>query len=68
MAHAETDPEFQLYLATFRGELQKLGWTEGRNIRLDSRWGALDDAELRQQSANGLVALRPDVILTQNTR
>jgi putative tryptophan/tyrosine transport system substrate-binding protein len=67
MAHAETDPEFQLYLATFREELQKLGWTEGRNIRLDSRWGALDDAELRQQSANELVALQPDVILTQNT-
>jgi putative ABC transport system substrate-binding protein len=67
MAHAESDPEFQQYLAAFREELQKLGWTEGRNIRIDSRWGALDDAELRQQSANELVALQPDVILTQNT-
>src|SRR5258705_12989589 len=67
MANAETDPEFQLYLATFREELQRLGWVEGRNIRLESRWGALDDAELRQQSANELVALQPDVILTQNT-
>jgi putative ABC transport system substrate-binding protein len=67
MAHAESDPEFQQYLAAFREELQKLGWTEGRNIRIDSLWGALDDAELRQQSANELVALQPDVILTQNT-
>ena len=33
MAHAETDPEFRTYLAAFREELEKLGWTEGRNIR-----------------------------------
>ena len=67
MAHAESDPEFQAYLTTFREELQKLGWTEGRNIRIDSRWGALDDAEARQRSAKELVALQPDLILTQNT-
>src|SRR6266571_2494681 len=57
MAHAESDPEFQTYLAAFREGLQKLGWTEGRNIRIDSRWGALDDAESRQRSAKELVAL-----------
>jgi len=67
MAHAESDPEFQAYLTTFREELQKLGWTEGRNIRIDSRWGALDDAGARQRSAKELVALQPDLILTQNT-
>src|SRR5438270_3598154 len=67
MAHAESDPEFQAYLAAFREGLQKLGWTEGRNIRIDSRWGALDDAEARQGSAKELVALQPDLILTQNT-
>jgi putative tryptophan/tyrosine transport system substrate-binding protein len=67
MAHAETDPEFQDYLAAFREELRKFGWTEGRNIQIDARWGALDNAEARQQSANELVALQPDVILTQNT-
>jgi putative ABC transport system substrate-binding protein len=54
-------------VAAFREGLQKLGWTEGRNIRLDSRWGALDDAEARQRSAKELVALQPDLILTQNT-
>ena len=67
MAHAETDPEYQDYLAAFREELHKLGWTEGRNIEIDARWGALDDAEVRQRSANELVAMQPDVILTQNT-
>ena len=67
MAHAETDPEFQDYLAAFRDELRKFGWMEGRNIQIDARWGALDDAEVRQRSANELIALGPDVILTQNT-
>src|SRR5438270_1362525 len=67
MAHAESDPEFQAYLAAFREGLEKLGWTEGRNIRIDSRWGALDDAEARQRSAKELVALQPDLIITQNT-
>jgi putative ABC transport system substrate-binding protein len=67
MAHLETDPEFQDYLGAFRGGLQKLGWTEGRNIRIDVRLGALDDAEVRQRSAKELVALQPDLIVTQNT-
>jgi len=67
MAHAESDPEFKAYMAAFREGLRKLGWTEGRNIQIDSRWGALDDAESRQRSAKELVALQPDLILTQNT-
>src|SRR6266403_2641778 len=67
MAHSESDPEFQAYVAAFREGLQKLGWIEGRNIRIDSRWGALDDAEARQRSAKELIALQPDLILTQNT-
>ena len=67
MAHSESDPEFKAYLTAFRDGLQKLGWTEGRNIRIASRWGALDDAESRQRSAKELIALQPDLILTQNT-
>ncbi|MGC2069872.1 MAG: ABC transporter substrate-binding protein [Pseudolabrys sp.] len=67
MAHAESDPEFQTYVSAFRERLQKLGWTEGRNIQLDFRWGALDDAEMRQRSALELIALKPDLIVTQNT-
>jgi ABC transporter substrate binding protein len=43
MAHPEADVEFESYVAAFRDELQKLGWAEGRNIRVDTRWGALDD-------------------------
>jgi hypothetical protein len=39
MAHAESDPEFKTYVAAFRGGLEKLGWTDGRNIRIDFRWG-----------------------------
>src|SRR5215472_678891 len=67
MAHAENDAEFHNYLSAFREGLQKLGWAEGRNIQIDARWGALDDAEARQRSAKELVALQPDLILTQNT-
>jgi putative ABC transport system substrate-binding protein len=67
MAHADTDPEYRDYLAAFWEELHKLGWTEGRNIQVDTRWGALDDAEVRLRSANELIALQPDLIVTQNT-
>ena len=67
MAHNDGDPEFQNYLGAFREGLQKLGWIEGRNVRIDTRWGALDDADLRQRSAKELLALQPDIILTQNT-
>ncbi|HLX18085.1 MAG TPA: ABC transporter substrate-binding protein [Bradyrhizobium sp.] len=67
MVHRETDPEFKNYLDAFRQGLQKLGWVEGGNIRIDTRWGALDDAEVREKSAKELLALQPDLILTQNT-
>ena len=67
MAHAESDPEFQAYVAAFREGLQNLGWVEGRNFQLDFRWGALDDAELRKRAAIELIALKPDLIVTQNT-
>jgi putative ABC transport system substrate-binding protein len=64
--YAERDPEGQAYLAAFREGLQKLGWAEGRNIRIDTRWGALD-AEPRQRLAAELVALQPDLILSPHT-
>src|SRR5262249_44373736 len=66
MAYDESDQEGQAWVAAFHGGLQKLGWTEGRNIRIDSRWAAAD-AESRQRFAKELVALAPDLILTQNT-
>jgi len=67
MVHRETDPEFKKYLDAFREGLENLGWIEGRNIRIDTRWGALDDAQVRERSAKELLALQPDLVLTQNT-
>jgi ABC-type uncharacterized transport system substrate-binding protein len=67
MAHPAGDLEFQAYLAAFQEGLQKLGWTEGRNIRIDSRWGAPDDADARQRSVKELIALQPDLIFTHTT-
>jgi putative tryptophan/tyrosine transport system substrate-binding protein len=66
MGFAESDPEGQALVAAFREGLEKLGWAEGRNVRIDYRWTALDK-ELMQRFAKELVALQPDVILTQST-
>jgi len=68
MAHPDSDPEYQSYLSAFRQELAERGWREGRNIKIDSRWGALDDPLTRERSAKELLALKPDLLLTQNTR
>ena len=66
MSYPESDPEAQAWVAAFREGLQKLGWTEGRNIRIETRWGALD-AEAVQRSAKELVALQPNLILSPTT-
>ena len=66
MGYAEGDAEGQAYVAAFREGLQKLGWTDGRNIRIDTRWGARD-TELLQRFAKELVALKPELILAQST-
>jgi putative ABC transport system substrate-binding protein len=59
---AEDDPEAQARVAAFVQGLQQLGWTDGRNLRIDIRWGA-GDAERIRRDAVELVALAPDVIL-----
>ena len=66
MGYAESDREGQAYVAAFREGLQKLGWAEGRNIQIDIRWAA-PDTELMQRFAKELVALQPDLILSQST-
>jgi putative ABC transport system substrate-binding protein len=66
-AYAESDPEGQSRAAAFREGLQKLGWAEGRNIRIDTRWVTAGDAEATQRYAKELVALQPDLILSYNT-
>jgi hypothetical protein len=57
MSVPENDPEAQAWLGTFSEGLQQLGWTAGRNIRLDYRWAAPFDAESRQRVAKELVAM-----------
>jgi putative ABC transport system substrate-binding protein len=66
MGFAESDREGQTFVAAFREALQKLGWAEGGNIRIDYRWTGLD-RELIQRFAKELVTLQPDLILTQST-
>jgi hypothetical protein len=66
MGRSESDREAQAFVAAFREELQKLGWAEGRNIRIDYRWATPGDAEWIQRVANELVALQPDLVLAQN--
>src|SRR5438876_3217590 len=56
------DQEAQLYMAAFQQGLQELGWSVGRNLRIDHRWGPSDRERYRQHAAE-LVALAPDVIL-----
>jgi putative ABC transport system substrate-binding protein len=62
---ADDDPEMTVRLAGFRQGLERLGWSEGRNVRIDYRF-APDSAEY-QALAKDLVALQPDVILAQGT-
>ncbi len=59
---AADNPEFQGRIAAFRQSLQELGWTDGRNVRIDYRWGA-GNVDLYRRYAKELVASTPDVIL-----
>ena len=67
MGYPESDPEAQAFIAAFRNELQKFGWTEGRNTRIDTRWATPTEVDLMQQFAKELVALQPDLILSSTT-
>jgi putative tryptophan/tyrosine transport system substrate-binding protein len=66
MGFSESDSQAQSFIAAFRNGLQKLGWTDGRNVRIDTRWAAFD-AESRQRFAKELIALQPDLILSHTT-
>ena len=67
MGYAESDREGQAFVGAFRDEFRRLGWAEGRNIRIDYRWAFPGNTEARQRLADELIALQPDLILTQNT-
>jgi putative ABC transport system substrate-binding protein len=62
MGFRSEEPEGQARIAAFVQALQKLGWNEGGNVRIDVRW-ARDDAERYRQYSEELVELKPDVIL-----
>jgi len=59
---AADDPEARPRMAAFTEGLQRLGWTEGRNIQIQMRWGA-GNVQRSRKFAEELVALAPDVIL-----
>jgi putative ABC transport system substrate-binding protein len=63
---AETDAEAQVDDAAFRKRLTDLGWTDGRNIRVDYRWGAGNVGRV-QMFAKELVGLNPDVLVGVTT-
>jgi ABC-type uncharacterized transport system substrate-binding protein len=62
MNSAADDQEGQARIAAFLQALQQLGWTDGRNVRTETRWAGSDAERLRRDAAE-LVALAPDVIL-----
>ena len=60
---AAESPDGKARQGAFLQRLQQLGWIDGRNVRIDTRWSAGNDAETRKY-ATELAALAPDVILT----
>ena len=66
MPLAADDPEGQARIAAFLQGLQQLGWTDGRNVRIDYRWARGDADRIRKYAAE-LVALAPDVILASGS-
>jgi putative tryptophan/tyrosine transport system substrate-binding protein len=66
MSTAADEPEGRARFAAFRDALQQLGWTDGRNVRIDIRGPASEPDNYRKYAAE-LVALRPDVILASSS-
>jgi putative ABC transport system substrate-binding protein len=62
----ENDPVYKPRLSAFTRALADLGWTDGRNVRMEPRWHG-DDANQIRALAQGLVGLRPDILLANTT-
>ena len=62
LPQAADNAQFQTWVGAFLQELGQLGWTIGRNVRIDTRWATANAADIRRHAAE-LVALAPDVIL-----
>ena len=64
---AADNPQGQVRIAAFAQVLQQSGWSNGRNVRIDTRWGE-NDVDRERRYAVELVALAPDVILAAGTQ
>src|SRR5215471_15653247 len=62
----ENDPEWKARISAFTQALANLGWTDGRDVRIDLRWGHGDNDRIRAL-ARELVGLQPDIILASST-
>jgi putative ABC transport system substrate-binding protein len=67
MGDAENDPNGKAYTGAFRQSLQELGWTEGRNIRIDYRWAA-GSPDRANAYAMEVATLAPDVVIANGTQ
>jgi putative ABC transport system substrate-binding protein len=65
MASAADDSESQARIAAFPQGLQQLGWADGRNVRIDTRWATTNANDIRGHAAE-LAALAPDVLFAAN--
>jgi putative tryptophan/tyrosine transport system substrate-binding protein len=66
MAGDKNDPVFEPRVPAFTQALAELGWTDGRNVRMDVRWADNDTNRMRAL-AQELIGLQPDVIVTNST-
>ena len=66
VAYAESDQEAQARIAAFRQGLRELGWTEGRNLRMELGWGT-GDPDRARTLATELISIAPDVIVAHGT-
>src|ERR1700745_674602 len=62
----ENDPEWKSRISAFTQVLADLSWTDGRNVRMDLRWGGNDTNRIRAL-AQELVGLQPDIIVANST-
>jgi putative tryptophan/tyrosine transport system substrate-binding protein len=62
MSNAEADPEGEARIAAFRQSLEKLGWTDGHNLRIETRWAAANIDRIHSFTTE-LIALAPDLIV-----
>jgi putative tryptophan/tyrosine transport system substrate-binding protein len=66
LQYTDDNPEAQRWVAALREGLQKAGWVEGRNLRIDYRWGGAD-TNLLETLTKEIVAAKPDVIFTSGS-